>query len=482
MLGLTAVSVALAGKGRVTVKDGYAESLRMWTGSVLPPGARKSTVFKHMMRPIAEYEADEETRYRSEIDEIEDERDVIERALDKAKKQACNALAGGIEDQHEEASNQVTALKERLDQLQAKVRRADVITVSDITPERLGQRMKENFGRAAIVSPEGDIFNIMAGLYNEGRLNLQAFKKGWTGDEAITDDRLSREGTRVARPALVVGVTIQPVVLAMLAKKEQFRGEGLLGHFLYVQPEDRLGYRRTGHDVPALNVEAQRSYAEMLRKLLKARPESEEGGEWTPNDIGLSTEAAKLRNTFEAEIEHALRAGADLDGMQDWGAKLVGNVVRLAGLIHLAHQVQGTLISFWPFPVTGRAMETAIGLGRALIPHARFVFDQMDMLPELHLARYVLERILAYEGETPLTKRELHRRCQGNAEIQKVSDLDRPLRLLKQHNYLRVTTQASTGGRLPSPVIELNPKARKHVDTSDRSLDTCADGDPRPAR
>ena len=301
-----------------------------------------------------------------------------------------------------------------------------MITVSDITPERLGQRMKENFGRAAIVSPEGDIFNIMSGLYSDGRLNLQVFKKGWTGDEAITDDRLSREGTRVARPALVVGVTIQPVVLAELAKKKQFRGEGLLGRFLYVQPEDRIGYRRTGHDVPALNVEAQRSYAEMLQKLLKTKPESEEGGEWTPNDIGLSPEAAELRNAFEAEIEHALRPGGILDGMQDWGAKLVGNVVRLAGLIHLAHQVQGKPSSLWPFPVTGRAMEIAIRLGRALIPHARCVFDQMDMLPELHVARYVLERIQTYEGEKPL--------------------------------------------------------ARKHVDTSDRSLDACADGNPRSAR
>ena len=101
-------------------------------------------------------------------------------------------------------------------------------------------------------------------------------------------------------------------------------------------------------------------------------------------------------------------------------------MVRLAGLIHLAHQVQGKPSSLWPFPVTGRAMEIAIRLGRALIPHARCVFDQMDMLPELHVARYVLERIQTYEGEKPL--------------------------------------------------------ARKHVDTSDRSLDACADGNPRSAR
>jgi len=184
----------------------------------------------------------------------------------------------------------------------------------------------------------------------------------------------------------------------------------------------------------------------------------------------LSPEAAGLRDDFAAEVEHSLRPGEDLDGSEDWGAKLVGNMVRVAGLIHVAWQVEDWQDP-WAESISGQSMKTAINFGRALIPHVHRVFDEMDVIPEVHVARYVLRRITTYEGDEPLTKRELHRRCQNSKEIRRVDDLDKPLRLLEAHKYIRRTQRDSTGGRNPSPIIELNPHVRDRSDTSDRSRD-----------
>ena len=418
LLGLTAISTAVANKGRVVVKAGYTEPLLIWTVTVAPPGARKSPVFSHMMQPIKEYEAEEDIKYRRRFQETEVERSVLEMAIKRAKKEAVKALMGG--EGYEEAKERVERLKADLEELEGAP--ADVITVSDITPERLAQSMGEHFGRMAIVSPEGDIFKIMSGLYSDGNINLQVFKKGWTGDEAFTDDRVGRQGTRVERPALVIGLTVQPIVLANLGGKDQFRGEGLLGRFLYAQPKDNIGHRRTGDDVPPLNEDARRRYAECLGVLLAAGPATVVGPDWAPHALVLSTEAAGLRNDFAAEVEWCLRPGEDLDGSEDWGAKLVGNMVRVAGLIHLAWQIEEGN-DLWGDPISGRAMAAAVNLGRALVAHVHRVFDQMNAIPEVRRARYVLNRITTYEDDGPLTKRELHRRCQGNHEFQGVDDL-----------------------------------------------------------
>lgn len=473
LLGLTAISTAVANKGRVVVKTGYTEPLIIWTVTVAPPGARKSPVFNHMMQPIKEYEAEEAAEYRRRFQETEVERSVLEMAIKRAKKEAVTALMDG--EGYEEAKERVEQLKAGLEALEGPA--ADVITVTDITTERLAQSMGEHFGRAAIVSPEGDIFKIMSGLYTDGKINLQIFKMGWTGDEAFTDDRVGTQGSRIARPALVMGLTVQPIVLANLGGKDQFRGEGLLGRFLYAQPEDNIGFRKTGDDVPPIDEDARKNYADRLRLLLASTPAAEDRQDWTPHELWLSPEATELRNHFAAEVEHSLRPGEDLDGGEDWGAKLVGNMVRVAGLIHIGWRVEDWQDP-WGDPISGQAMEAAVNLGRALIPHVHRVFDEMDVVPEVHVARYVLRRITTYEGDEPLTVRGLHRRCQGSKEIQQASDLDQPLRLLEAHRFIRVTPQPSTGGRHPSPIIELNPYMQDRSDTSDRSRHESAEEEP----
>ena len=115
----------------------------------------------------------------------------------------------------------------------------------DVTAEKVASLLAENDGRLAIMSPEGDIFDLMAGRYSKNGPNLGVFLKGHAGDDLrvgrVNKDRLAEF---VHKPALSMGLTVQPGVLCGLIAQPKFRSRGLLGRFLYSLPESRLGHRK----------------------------------------------------------------------------------------------------------------------------------------------------------------------------------------------------------------------------------------------
>lgn len=336
------------------------------------------------------------------------------------------------------------------------------------------------------MSPEGDIFKFMASRHGPDESVLNVYKKAWTGNESVRDNRVTREGSDVSNPALSVGICVQPQVLEDLAEKRTFRGEGIIARFLYAVPEPKAGYRKTGRDVPPLDTTAQARYDKKIEKLLELDPKSEEDGEYIPYTLRLEEEARPVLWDFEEEIESALRPEGPLDGLKDWGNKLVGQTLRIAGLLHVAET--GDLNT----RISADAMRRAIRIGRALIPHARVAYGLLNANEKVRLSRYVLRRIcenldvtpvpdipritsidelpsnLDGSGITgdsdapgPMSKRDLWQLTKGKSEINEVSDLDEPLSQLEEHNLIRVDDRESPGpGRNPSPNIYLNPILR----------------------
>ena len=91
----------------------------------------------------------------------------------------------------------------------------------------------------AVLSAEGDLFDIMSGRYSrDGQVpNLGIFLKGHAGDLLLVD-RKGREPERIDKPALTIVVTIQPQVLLDIARRPVLRGRGLLARVLYCLPPD----------------------------------------------------------------------------------------------------------------------------------------------------------------------------------------------------------------------------------------------------
>jgi hypothetical protein len=460
-LALSAIATAVAGKGVVEVRKGYREPLNIWTCTVMPPASRKSPVFSLMVSVIEEHEQEVAWRSERERTRAADHRKVLEIALKKAIERAAKAST---------EQDRADALR-RLEELRTQLSESPVPTLprlvaKDVTSERLTQLMAENDGRMAILAPEGDIFRIMAGHYSNGSAMLAPYKHGWTGNEPLRDDRVGRDGTFVPNPLLTLGLTIQPSVLDSLHAKNCFRGEGILGRLLWVYPLSPLGHRKTGDDVPPFDEAAAATYRQRLRALLEAEPAGlTQTGAWIPHVLTLDATARSLLYGFEAEIEQQLAPDERLHGIADWAGKLVGQVARLAGLIHLADRASEPC--FWDQPVSAQAMATAVRMGAALISHALAVFEEAHS-SETSLATYVLERALEADPST-LTVRQLHQDCRGKRAIPFATDLQTILRLLEQRGYLRIFLQKSTGGRPPSPRIEINPQVREEVNKRHKS-------------
>jgi hypothetical protein len=128
-------------------------------------------------------------------------------------------------------------------------------------------------------------------------------------------------------------------------------------------------------------------YAALLRSFLEMDVPSGKNGENAPFDIRLSAEAECLRRSFADRIELAMREGAPLEYMRDWAAKLPGQTMRLAGVLHLFAHSDGVHA-----PVD-EAMHAAIHLSTVLTEHAKAAFALMGADDNMACAKRILSWI-----------------------------------------------------------------------------------------
>ena len=324
------------------------------------------------------------------------------------------------------------------------------LTADDATPEAVGQLLHEQGGRIALLSPECDVFDLMAGRYSDGVSRLGVYLKGHAGDDYKLN-RVSRAIEYVRRPAFSVGLAVQPDVLRGLMEKPGFRRRGLLARFLYSLPASRVGFRKLNPASVPDQVSA--NYAHLMRAALQLQPAVDASDNPCPFVVRVSAEALAELNRFRAWAETELSTGGELSTMCGWGGKLPGVVCRIAGIFYgLIHAPTGNLAAHRRDAET---MLCAIAVGEYTVGHAKAAFCEMGANPATGLAR----RILAWLTEGPLA--EFTRRDAFNAPrgaVQRVDELDRPLQLLVEHGFIRERETARSGpGRKPSTRYDVNP-------------------------
>jgi replicative DNA helicase len=251
---------------------------------------------------------------------------------------------------------------------------------------------------------------------------------------------------------------VQPDVLDRLHGIPEFRGRGLLARFLYALPVSLVGRRQ--EDASAMSARLQADYAQRIRALLDLPAAAEDEHGPSPRLVSVSPWAWDPFREFRRQLEAAMAPGAKLASLADWGSKLGGHVLRLAGLLVVADQVEaGDLGTRWadPVPLTipGETMERAIALGEYFIAHARVAFQVMAEDPAFAAARRQL--VWLVDRKTPLadfSRRTLYRDLHGT--FPRVADLAPGLALLEEHGYIRERPKTRTVGR-PSPGYLVNP-------------------------
>jgi hypothetical protein len=230
----------------------------------------------------------------------------------------------------------------------------------------------------------------------------------------------------------------------------------LIGRFLYALPQSLVGRRVVG--APPVPDDIRDRYEHDMRALVRTLREEAELDRVTGNSglvLKFTGEAAEAMLEFERAIEPRLdRVAGDLGSVQDWGSKLVGSAVRIAGLLHLANHLHDG----WTPDVDVDTVHAALKVARYLNPHALAVYDLMGADPATADAQYILDWITR-TGTKEFTRRDLMVRL-PRGRFGKVGMLEGPLDVLAAHGYVRQRPRPpSVGkpGRPPSPAYEVNP-------------------------
>ena len=429
MLALSTVATCTAKRFEVSPSDGYHEPLNIWTATALPPASRKTAVVSAMTSPLDDWEKCEATRLAPEIKRTEITRRNLRKRIDKLEKDAANA---DDRTRRDELSREIEQLESDMPEILHPPR----LWTGDTTAERLQSLLVDHNERMAVLADEGGIFEIMAGLYNDGRANLDIFLQGHAG-KAVRVDRQSRTA-HLDAPALSFGLAIQPAILADFSNggKRRFRGNGTLARFLFAVPRSNIGRRdvRATYQIPA--TVAARYHAGLL-DLLEITPQVIDGRE-VPRRLTLTPEALESWQAFAAMIEQRQGTDGDLEAIQDWSGKLPGAALRIAGNFHLVEHGCSP-----PALIASATIEMALDLCALLIDHAKAAFAMMEADQTTADAKAVYKWIME-EKLARFKTSELWGKFKGRF-TGKTDRLEKAVKELQARHIITVETEPTKG-------------------------------------
>lgn len=423
---LGVVSLCSQGKYFIRGNADWAEPLNIYTVVILPPAERKSSVLSMMIRPVEEYEKEENSRRNAGIIESQ----MVLSLLKKEKRSLVERASKGKATEEEVRAKATEIAKyEPVKPLR--------LFVDDVTSEKLTSVLAENKGRAAVVSAEGGIFDIISGLYSRN-VNIDVFLKGHSGD-TIRVDRIGRASESIIHPALTMVLAVQPEVLNGLMSNNTFRGRGLTARFLYSMPKSTVGSRSFSTKPIPEGVRAR--YQALIKTILSGDNEQE--------PISLDDGARGVLEDLFNEIEGRLKG--DLAEISDWAGKFVGAVLRISGILHVMKYPKDSMFD----SVDRETMENAVAIGRYFLAHAKAACSLMGADTVNKDAQHLLS-FIKRERLAEFSRRDAMRLCRS---FKTADSLQPVLNRLCEYGYIAVEPQepASGIGRRPSEVYVTNP-------------------------
>jgi replicative DNA helicase len=448
MLALATLAACCSQTAEFEAAPDWREPLNLYVLVAMEPGARKSAVFAHSVRPLLAHERDERERTEPARRLASSRHAAANRRVERAEKGLAEA---------EDADKRVEAdghLADALAALRESPPAPELrLVTDDATPERLAMLLAEQGGRIAVLSAEAALVGILAGRYSrDGAPSLDVVLKAHAGD-ALVVDRVGRETVRVDRPALTLGLAVQPEVIRNLVEIPGAAGRGLPQRFLFALPPSRAGMREVRDDAVPADLRA--AFDVMVRRLL-ARPVAAPGSE--PPALRLDADARAAFRRFRESVERRIADAAGSDLVIGWLSKLPGAVGRIAALLHVA-EAAGRGAD--PAPTIGReSVERAVRVGEYLLPHARAAFSVAGADPGTEAAKLLL-RWIERHPTGRFTERDALNGTRS-LTIPAMRDVRAALRLLDERNYVRPAPEpqpsSPRGGRPRSPTWVRSPR------------------------
>lgn len=175
MFALSVLSTCLQGKVEVSPTGGdYFEPVNIWTLTALPPSSRKSAVVKMMIEPLMQWEKEQAAKLQPLIDEQETTKVINQKRANELQVQAAKEADV---DARKIITKEIATLKAASSD--------DVIIpqlfTGDITAEELQNLLVRQNEKMSVLADEGGIFEVMTGLYNDGKVNIDVFLQAYSG-------------------------------------------------------------------------------------------------------------------------------------------------------------------------------------------------------------------------------------------------------------------------------------------------------------
>jgi replicative DNA helicase len=437
---ISILSTALTKKFYISITPEWSESLNTYSILALPPGNRKSSVFKALQEPITTFEKEERERMEPLVSE--------QRATLKARRKRVEQLEKDYAKKGDNAIlNEITALNAEIDN-------EEILTIprfitGDVTAEKLGVLMGENNERIAVLSAEGGgVFSNMAGRYSsDGRANIEIYLNGHTGDYTPID-RIGREPILLNEPCLTIGLFVQPEVIRDVPPS--FDERGLMQRFLYSFPPSIVGYRKTSPE--SIPEEVRSAYIQNIKKMMQLF-----AGE--PVKLTFTESAKEKQLDLREYLESMFRDGGRLADMKEWGGKLAGQIIRISGLLHVSEHVEslnlGNLdIKSIPSKISLETFIKACKLLNYFIDHAKKAYGVMAIDEGAEDAKHLLKYLLQ-SGKERYSRQEVWQGTKGRFKTTKRYDM--AINELEERNYIKKVERNTTGRGRKSYDLLLNP-------------------------
>jgi replicative DNA helicase len=438
ILLLGAVAGAAQRTYTLRVHADYREPLGLYLIVVAESGERKTPTVRIFRQPYDRAQEILRKRALPAIGKAKARREILER-----EKQSMFGLSAAVtkklvalmfpKDQDEELQrDDLLREKERYaervaqisGQLEAlEIPPAPLLWLTEATPEATARHLAE-LQSLVVFASEGDLIDVAAGQYGDKTGKLGILLSAYSMDTHV-ESRV--DGTRAAvDPRLSIVLAVQPGVVRKLQDVREFRERGLTPRFLYAAPPSRVGYRTWAATDP-IDPTARATYERIIAKLLEVDDDladpvhlpsedevPEEADARQPasplppqKELVMSPEAIERFRAYGREIERELvDDDSPLCEFVTWGSKLPGQMLRLAGCLHLlAH---GELDTPDPstIPISAETVERAIEIAEYFKAHTLSMF--VTRTPAIRREEVALEWI-KQNGAPEFRPRDLYR-------------------------------------------------------------------------
>lgn len=328
MLALPCVSVlshALQGKYKVSTKHGTKPfELPLFSVTVAQPGERKSSAINLFFEPVKKWVNSQNHKLESVIEKNRIERDIVEEKIKQLKRKTIT----------EYTESQLKELMTERNELEKNCPKRYASPLTNATTEAVIKVMNENSGRASIISSECGVLDVLSGLYNSGKSDIDALLNGYDGDEIFKVRSNGENNAKVERALLTICVMAQPLKFNKIINSDAVEGRGFFDRFMFAFPCS-YGRKESDLSVHIPSEEIKRRYETMIYKLMALPvPDSDQDVPVITLDYNAQLLYSEFFDNNEDELESGVFSAKYGEFPKQYGNKHVTRMLKIAALFH----------------------------------------------------------------------------------------------------------------------------------------------------